>query len=201
MGKMNLIKANWYGKVGQTVGAKWKTESTIRSFTPPSNPKTPGQQEVRTGFKDLTVYFSLIAPQLKRLTSLDTRAESVRNALIKLNKDQIKAATLDPSALELNHGGLPPLVLTKASAASDTVTISFTAPSSPIISTSAVAVGVWYKADKSTALVAEAALSSGSIAIPNATGAATGDSCWAWLIDYRGSSRVGSPSGYILITA
>ena len=54
MGKMNLLKANWEGKVGQTVGAKWKNKSTIRTYTKPSNPNTAGQQSVRGVFAEMT---------------------------------------------------------------------------------------------------------------------------------------------------
>ena len=91
MGKMNLLKANWEGKVGQTVGAKWKNKSTIRTYTKPSNPDTAAQQSVRTVFGDMTSFVALFADQIKYLSALDTAGQSVRNAIIQANKDQIEA--------------------------------------------------------------------------------------------------------------
>lgn len=40
---MNTLKGNYTGKVGQTVGSKWKNLSTERVFTKPSNPNTEAQ--------------------------------------------------------------------------------------------------------------------------------------------------------------
>ena len=53
MGIMNLLKADWKGKVGQTVGAKWKNKSTIRTYSIPADPKTAAQLEVRDAFMSL----------------------------------------------------------------------------------------------------------------------------------------------------
>lgn len=55
MGVMNTLKGNYIGKVGQTVGAKWKNLSTERVFTKPSNPNTQAQKIGKTAFFILTL--------------------------------------------------------------------------------------------------------------------------------------------------
>ena len=75
MGKMNLLKANWEGKVGQTVGAKWKNKSTIRTYTKPSNPNTSGQQSVRGVFAEMTSFVAMFADQIKYLSALNTAGQ------------------------------------------------------------------------------------------------------------------------------
>lgn len=106
MGKMNLLKANWEGKVGETVGAKWKNKKTIRTYTKPSNPNTQAQRSVRNAFKELTSFVALFADQIKYLTALDTAGMSVRNAIIKLNKAMIESGTVVFADLLISKGGL-----------------------------------------------------------------------------------------------
>lgn len=109
MGKMNLLKANYEGKVGQTVGAKWKSESTLRTYTKPSNPNTEAQQQVRGNFKVLTSFVALFADAIRYKSALDTASQSVRNAIISINKEMLKTASSDDIALEnvvVSKGGL-----------------------------------------------------------------------------------------------
>ena len=90
MGKMNLLKANYEGKVGQTVGAKWKNVSTLRTYTKPSNPNTDAQQTVRSGFKAINEFVALFADQIRYKSALDTSGMSVRNAIVKLAQQAVK---------------------------------------------------------------------------------------------------------------
>lgn len=113
MGKMNLLKANWEGKVGETVGAKWKNKKTIRTYTKPSNPNTQAQRTVRSVFKDMTSFVALFADQIKYLTALNTSGMSVRNAIIKLNKSMIEDGTADFSNLLISKGGLQKPIVTE----------------------------------------------------------------------------------------
>ena len=89
MGKMNTLKGNYIGKVGQTVGAKWKNLSTERVFTKPANPNTQAQQTVRSGFKAINAFVALFADQIRYKSALDTSGMSVRNAIVKLNKEMV----------------------------------------------------------------------------------------------------------------
>ena len=71
MGKLNLLKGRYTGKVGETVGAKWKNKSTLRTFSVPSNPDTADQQKVRGAFAQMTSFIALFADQIKYLSALD----------------------------------------------------------------------------------------------------------------------------------
>ena len=74
MGILNLLKANYTGKVGQTVGAKWKDKSTIRTYTKPSNPDTAAQKQTRKGFGDVSTFIATFADQIKMYSSLDRKS-------------------------------------------------------------------------------------------------------------------------------
>ncbi len=54
MGKMNFVSGGYYGKVGQTVGQRWRNMRTVRAYVVPKNPRTEKQQENRTNFADCT---------------------------------------------------------------------------------------------------------------------------------------------------
>ena len=106
MGLLNLLKANYTGKVGQTVGAKWKDKSTVRTYSIPSNPRTDAQVSVRGGFTSITKFTALFADQIKYLSALNTSGMSVRNAIIKLNKGMIPENNFDKASLLISNGGL-----------------------------------------------------------------------------------------------
>lgn len=128
MGKMNLLKANWYGKVGQTVGAKWKNKSTIRTYTKPANPDTAAQQTVRGGFAALTAFVALFADGIRYKSALDTAGQSVRNAIIKLNKDMVAAGSLVKANLLISKGGLQKPAVSAAAVTNSKVSVTFAAP-------------------------------------------------------------------------
>lgn len=51
MGKMNLLRASYQGKVGDTVGQKWKNQTNLCSYTKHSDAKTPAQLAQRLRHK------------------------------------------------------------------------------------------------------------------------------------------------------
>ena len=106
MGKMNTLKGNYIGKVGQTVGAKWKNLSTERVFTKPANPNTQAQQTVRSGFKAINAFVALFADQIRYKSALDTSGMSVRNAIVKLNKEMVAGNSFTKANLVISKGGL-----------------------------------------------------------------------------------------------
>ena len=59
MAKQNFIGGGYYGKLGGTVGQRWKNKRTIRSYVIPKNPRTEIQQANRTRFKNLVPYAQL----------------------------------------------------------------------------------------------------------------------------------------------
>lgn len=203
MGIMNLIKANWSGKVGQMVGAKWKNKSTIRSYTPPAYTNTPAQQTVRSWFGEISAYVALFADQIKSLSALSTKGMSVRNAIIKLNKDQCDAGALDPSTLKVSRGGLPTVTGLTASvpAGLSAVTAAWTPVQGATISAKAKVVVIAVNDAENFAAVGSALNTAGTISVPAAVPPSAQLNIHYYLVDYRGSSRVGSTSGHLLITS
>lgn len=54
MAKQNFISGGYYGKLGATVGQRWKNKRTIRTYVKPANPRTEKQQANRKLFGELT---------------------------------------------------------------------------------------------------------------------------------------------------
>lgn len=50
MAKQNFLAGGFYGKLGATVGQRWKNKRTIRTYVIPENPRTPKQMANRNKF-------------------------------------------------------------------------------------------------------------------------------------------------------
>lgn len=201
MGKMNLLKANWYGKVGQTVGAKWKNKSTIRTYTKPANPDTAAQQTVRGGFASITSFVALFADGIRYKSALDTAGQSVRNAIIKLNKEMVAAGTLTKADLLISKGGLQKPNVSAATLATGKVSVTFAAPTATNFTNKAKLIVVAVDDVDGVVDVFEAAPDAAT-----ATGTVTFSSSnnvdvYAYWLDFRGSNKVASSSVYKQITA
>ena len=201
MGKMNLLKANWYGKVGQTVGAKWKNKSTIRTYTKPANPDTAAQQTVRGGFASITSFVALFADGIRYKSALDTAGQSVRNAIIKLNKEMVAAGTLTKADLLISKGGLQKPAVSAASLVSDKVSVTFAAPTATNFTNKAKLIVVAVDGVNGVVDVFEAAPDAGTAAGTVTFSGSNNVDVYAYWLDYRGSNKVASASVYKAITA
>ncbi len=152
MGKLNLLKGAYEGKVGQTVGAKWKNKSTVRTFTKPSDPKTQAQMDVRSAFAAMTSFVALFADQIKYISPLSTAGMSVRNAIIKQNKAQIQGNAFDAANLVIAKGGLqkPSTVAVTKEETTNVIKATFAKPTATNFTKKAIAVLV--AVDKETRL-------------------------------------------------
>lgn len=59
MAKQNFIAGGYYGKLGETVGQRWKNKRTLRVYVVPHDPKTPAQVRNRTKFGQAVPYAQL----------------------------------------------------------------------------------------------------------------------------------------------
>lgn len=202
MGKMNLLKANWEGKVGQTVGAKWKNKSTIRSYTKPSNPDTAAQQKVRGVFGSMTSFVALFADQIKYLSALNTAGQSVRNAIIQANKTQIDTGTFDKSTLLISKGGLQKVAGETGTAAAGVVTVNWTSPTATNFTENAKLIVVLVQSSSGLVEVIETeAKPTGSPSVTGSIVFASGTvDAYVYFLDKRGSNKVASISDYLSIT-
>ena len=199
MGKMNLLKANWEGKVGQTVGAKWKNKSTIRTYTKPSNPNTAGQQSVRGVFAEMTSFVAMFADQIKYLSALNTAGQSVRNAIIQANKAQIMDGTFDKSTLLISKGGLQKVAGESAQATSGKVTVTWTKPTATNFTANAKLIAVMVQPATGLVEVAEAKADAETLT-GNMTFENGNVDVYIYYLDKRGSNKVASASDYINVT-
>ena len=199
MGKMNLLKANWEGKVGQTVGAKWKNLSTIRTYTKPSNPNTADQQKVRSVFAQMTSFVALFADQIKYLSALNTSGQSVRNAIIQSNKAQIMGGTFDKDTLIISKGGLQKVAGEAANQAAGKITVTWNAPTATNFTENAKLVAVMVQPTSGLVEVAEADAKAGTLS-GNITFASGSVDIYVYYLDKRGSNKVASISDHLSVT-
>lgn len=199
MGKMNLLKANWEGKVGQTVGAKWKNKSTIRTYTKPSNPNTAGQQSVRGVFAEMTSFVAMFADQIKYLSALNTAGQSVRNAIIQANKSQIMDGTFDKATLLISKGGLQKVAGEAAQATSGKITVTWTKPTATNFTANAKLIAVMVQPATGLVEVAEAKADAETLT-GNMTFENGNVDVYVYYLDKRGSNKVASISDYINVT-
>lgn len=201
MGKMNLLKANWYGKVGQTVGAKWKNKSTIRTYTKPANPDTAAQQTVRGGFASITSFVALFADGIRYMSALDTAGQSVRNAIIKLNKEMVAAGSLTKADLLISKGGLQKPTVSTAALAAGKVSVSFVAPTATNFTNKAKLIVVAVDDVDGVVDVFEAAPGAATVEGTVTFSSTNNVDVYAYWLDFRGSNKVASSSVYKQITA
>ena len=198
MGKLNILKAAYYGKVGETVGAKWKNKNTVRVLTIPSNPNTMAQQTVRTGFKDISKFVALFADQIKTVSALNTRGMSVRNAIIKENKMMVSAGTLTAADLVISKGGLPTPqgAAATGSQADGQVTVPVTQITGTNVTQKAKIVVVVVSQTAQQAWVAIENNAAKNVEVNTGLTGTDPVDVYVYAIDYRGSAKVGSLSRY-----
>ena len=199
MGKMNLLKANWEGKVGQTVGAKWKNKSTIRTYTKPSNPNTAAQQGVRGVFAEMTSFVAMFADQIKYLSALNTAGQSVRNAIIQANKAQIMGTSFDKSTLLISKGGLQKVAGEGASASAGKITVTWNKPTATNFTANAKLIAVMVQPATGLVEVAEANADAETLT-GNMTFENGSVDVYVYYLDKRGSNKVASASDYISVS-
>ena len=199
MGKMNLLKANWEGKVGQTVGAKWKNKSTIRTYTKPSNPSTAGQQSVRGVFASMTSFVAMFADQIKYLSALNTAGQSVRNAIIQANKAQMMSGAFDKTTLLISKGGLQKVAGENASETSGKITVTWTKPTATNFTANAELIAVMVQPASGLVEVITAPAAAETVS-GTMTFAQGNVDVYVYYLDKRGSNKVASASDYISVT-
>ena len=202
MGKMNLLKGKWDGKVGQTVGAKWKNKATIRTYSIPSNPNTMAQQSVRGAFKEMSKYVAMFADGIKYKSALNVAGMSVRNAIIKINKEMIAMNSFDKASLLVSKGGLqkPTGVTAASTPETNTVKVTFTAPTATNFTEKAEAVVIAVDDTNGIVDVFSAKASTGSATGTIAFAQSNNVQVYMYFLDYRGSNKVASESVSVKIT-
>lgn len=194
MGKMNLLKAKYDGKVGQTVGSKWKNQATLRTYSKPSNPNTEAQQTVRGAFATITSFVALFADQIKYSNALDTSGMSVRNAIIKLNKEKMNGDTFDFDDLIISKGGLQKPNGAALTNASGTPKFTWNAPTATNFTSEAKAIAVFVDPSDQIVDVVEVKVTELEATAQVDFGTDTDVYGFLYFLDKRGSNKIASLS-------
>lgn len=198
---MNLLKGNWEGKVGETVGAKWKNKSTIRTYTKPANPNTAAQQSVRSVFAQMTSFVAMFADQIKYLSALNTAGQSVRNAIIQINKSMIAGGTFNKANLLISKGGLQKVSGENAEAATKKVKVTWNNPTATNFTADAKLIAVMVQATSGLVDVVEAPATEGTTGVTSGIDFDTGSvDVFVYFLDKRGSNKVASISDYLTVS-
>lgn len=201
MGKMNLLKAKYDGKVGQTVGSKWKNQATLRTYSKPSNPNTEAQQAVRSAFASITSFVALFADQIKYLNALNTSGMSVRNAIIKLNKDKMNGSAIDFSTLVVSKGGLQKPINAALTNDSGTPKFTWNTPTATNFTAEAKAIAIFVDPTDQIVDVVEAAVNTLAAEASMSFGTNSDVYGFLYFLDKRGSNKIASLSVASKVTA
>lgn len=131
MAIQNFLSGGYYGKLGATVGQRWKNKRTIRTYVVPANPRTPTQQANRGKFADAVTYAQMGMQMNYYCTLFDDPNFTKWNYRMKVARELKNAGLSGLDLIPLYPNSFnPPVLLTEFTKA--TVTgqkhISFAAP-------------------------------------------------------------------------
>ena len=131
MAIQNFLSGGYYGKLGATVGQRWKNKRTIRTYVVPANPRTPIQQANRGKFADAVTFAQMGMQMNYYCTLFDDPNFTKWNYRMKVARE-LKNAGLDGLDLIPLYpvSFNPPILLTEfaKSAVTGQKHISFAAP-------------------------------------------------------------------------
>ena len=131
MAIQNFLSGGYYGKLGATVGQRWKNKRTIRTYVVPANPRTPTQQANRGRFADAVTYAQMGMQMNYYCTLFDDPNFTKWNYRMKVARELKNAGLSELDLIPLYPVSFnPPILLTEFT--KSTVTgqkhISFAAP-------------------------------------------------------------------------
>jgi hypothetical protein len=107
MARLNFLKGSIRGKVGQFVGSSVHGTDYIKTYTPPSNPRTEGQVAVRTVFKHATAFAKAIYETvLKPYTFPHPKKVTAHNRMIQVNEAMFREGEWNIAKLKIFEGPL-----------------------------------------------------------------------------------------------
>ena len=121
---------------------------------------------------------------------------SVRNAIIKLNKDQIADGTFNKANLEISRGGLQKPTVSAPTQDAGKIKLTFSAPTATNFTRDAKLIVVFVDAVNSIVDVKEALVDAGNVESANLFATSGSVDVYAYYLDKRGSSKIASVSVY-----
>lgn len=116
MAIFNTLAGGYYGKLGQTVGQRWKNKRVLRSYVIPANPRTEKQQANRGTFKEAIMFAQLAQATNPKTNCFDTSKITLWNNRMSLARTLQKLDTSDLNKLPLYPQNFVPPIAIEASA-------------------------------------------------------------------------------------
>jgi hypothetical protein len=107
MARLRFIHGAITGKLGEFVGSRWKGINYIKTFSPPSNPRTAEQISIRLVFKAVSLFATALfgkglldlVPPARRMTE--------RNSVFHANKQMFTSKTFNAADLQISRPNHP----------------------------------------------------------------------------------------------
>jgi hypothetical protein len=118
--RINWIKGELHGKLGEIVGSEWHGKAYVKPYTKPTNPNTPGQIATRAVWQRLTQIARDLHTPLTEYTRPKPNRATLVGHFIHLNKalfaphDDPHDDKWDPTKLVILTGPLAPEYITSA---------------------------------------------------------------------------------------
>jgi hypothetical protein len=203
MARLNFVRGSIKGRVGEFVGSSWKGEDYIKTYTPPSNPRTEGQVAIRSVFQHITQIAAQInADILKPYTFPKPHKMTPTNRMVHINQELFDDKAWDQSKLKIFEGplynpGITAAVIENPGTATARVKVTFTAT---IGEAADKALAVVYDEASDKALFAQAERQTGELLVPIAVlGQGDASKLHAYLVfsqpPAQGTGEAGQVSG------
>jgi hypothetical protein len=116
MSRINFIKGELKGRLGEIVGSSWKGKAYTKTYAPPTNPNTPAQIEIRSLFQHIARIGKDIRKPLEQYTRPKPHHMTAYNHMIQINKPMFgkKGQKWNPLELIIMTGELTSAPITTA---------------------------------------------------------------------------------------
>lgn len=111
MAIFNTLAGGYYGKLGATVGQRWKNKRTLRTYVIPANPRTEKQQANRGTFKEAIFYAQVAQAMNPKTKVFDTSTMTLWNKRMSLARSLQTSFTRDLERLPLYPESFTPPIL------------------------------------------------------------------------------------------
>jgi hypothetical protein len=130
MSQINWLKASLKGRLGEVVGSSWRGKPYTKVYTPPTDPKTTGQTDVRGIFSHVghlahLIYRAVLEPYTYPVPHACTKY----NRMMQINRDMYDDMVYDPAKVKIMQGPLmlSPLVTAEYTQTTGEVSLSWDA--------------------------------------------------------------------------
>lgn len=111
MAIFNTLAGGYYGKLGATVGQRWKNKRTLRTYVIPTNPRTEKQQANRGTFKEAIFYAQAAQAMNPKTKVFDTSTMTLWNKRMSLARSLQTSFSRDLERLPLYPESFTPPIL------------------------------------------------------------------------------------------